>query len=85
VTGQASTDPGAVAVGGVRVRVDFKVSDEQAAQAVTAKMVDRAHEIANQPDCECDVDVSVEWSPPDGAPAQVEQLGKSARGRPTDL
>jgi acetylornithine deacetylase/succinyl-diaminopimelate desuccinylase-like protein len=85
VTGGTSTDPGAGALGGVRVRVDFKVSDEQAAQAVAAKMVDRAHEIANQPDCECDVDVSVEWLPPDDTPAQVEQLAESARGRPTDL
>jgi hypothetical protein len=67
------------------VRVRFKVSDEQAAQAVAAKMVDRAHEIANQPDCECDVDVSVEWSPPGDSPGQVEQLAESARGRPTDL
>ncbi len=85
MSGETSTDVGAGALGGVRVQVDFKVSDERTAQAVAAQMVDRAHEIANQPDCECDVDVSVEWSPPEGATAQVEQLAESARGRRTDL
>ncbi len=48
-------------------------------------MIDRAHEIANLPDCECDLDVSVEWSPPPETPAQVEQLAEPARGRPTEL
>jgi acetylornithine deacetylase/succinyl-diaminopimelate desuccinylase-like protein len=79
------TDTGAGALGGVRVKVDFKVSDEQTAQAVAAQMVDKAHEIANQPDCECDLDVTVEWSPSENTPAQVGQLAESARGRPTDL
>jgi acetylornithine deacetylase/succinyl-diaminopimelate desuccinylase-like protein len=73
------------ACGRVRVQVDFKVSDERTAQALAAQMVDRAHEIANQPGSECDLDVSVEWSPPPETPAQVEQLAESARGRPTDL
>ena len=67
------------------MRVHFKISNEQAAQAVAAMMVDRAHEIANQPDSECDLDVSVEWSPPRDASAQVERLAASARGRPADL
>jgi hypothetical protein len=67
------------------VRAHFKVSDEQTAQALAAKMVDRAHEIANQPDSECDLDVSVEWLPLGSSSSQVEQLAESARGRPTDL
>jgi hypothetical protein len=44
----------------VRVQTVFHVVDDQQAQAVAAKMVDRAHEIANLPECECDVDVSIE-------------------------
>ncbi len=56
--------------GALRVQALFKVSGEQAAQAVAAKMIDRAHEIANLPDCECDVDVSVEWEPAPGHPAK---------------
>jgi hypothetical protein len=47
----------------VRVQVVFHVSDDRQAQAVAERMVDRAHEIANAPDCECDVDVSVERMP----------------------
>jgi acetylornithine deacetylase/succinyl-diaminopimelate desuccinylase-like protein len=85
VSGETSTDLGAGVPGGVRVQVDFKISDERTAQAVAAQMVDRAHEIANQPDCECDLDVSVEWSSPQETPAQVGRLAESPRGRPTDL
>ncbi len=55
-------------LGALRVQALFRVSGEQAAQAVAAKMIDSAHEIANLPDCECDVDVSVEWEPPGGSP-----------------
>lgn len=44
----------------VRVEAVFRVLDDQQAQAVAAKMVDRAHEIANLPECECDVDVSIQ-------------------------
>jgi hypothetical protein len=49
----------------VRVQAVFHVTDEQQAQAVAAKMVDRAHEIANLPECECDVDVNIERTQPD--------------------
>jgi hypothetical protein len=42
------------------VRAAFGLSDERHAQEIAAAMIDRAHEIANLPDCECDVDVSVE-------------------------
>ena len=36
-----------------------------APHGVAAKLIDRAHELANSPECECDVDVSVEWVRPD--------------------
>lgn len=55
------------AIGGVlRVESVFHVADKQSGQMIAAKMIDRAHEIANLPECECDVDVSVEWASPDG-------------------
>jgi len=44
----------------VRVQAVFHTSSEAQAQTVAAMMVDRAHEIANLPECECDVDVSIE-------------------------
>lgn len=44
----------------VRVQVVFHIKDDCQAQAVAGQMVDRAHEIANTPECECDVDVSIE-------------------------
>jgi hypothetical protein len=50
----------------LRVETVFRVTDEPHGQRVAAKMIDRAHEIANLPECECDVDVSVEWLRPDG-------------------
>jgi hypothetical protein len=56
-----------VTVPAVRVQAVFHVTDDRQAQAVAAKMVDRAHEIANLPECECDVDVSIERTPPDDA------------------
>jgi hypothetical protein len=46
----------------VHVQVTFHTADERAAHTVAAKLIDRAHEIANLPECECDVDVSVEAS-----------------------
>ncbi|HEY2631267.1 MAG TPA: hypothetical protein VGI26_02680 [Solirubrobacteraceae bacterium] len=84
MSAEISTGEGAGPPGGLRVQVDFKLSDERAAQAVAAKMVDRAHEIANQPEWECDLDVSVEWLPPEDLSGQVERLAQPARGRPTD-
>ena len=52
----------------VRVRAVFHVSNEAQAQTVASMMVDRAHEIANLPQCECDVDVSIERVSPRSAP-----------------
>jgi len=57
------------ATGGLlRVETVFHLADESQGQAVAAKLIDRAHELANSPECECDVDVSVEWVRPE-APA----------------
>ncbi len=51
----------------LRVQTIFRVSEEQLGQRIAAKLIDRAHEIANLTECECDVDVSVEWIRPDGS------------------
>lgn len=71
----------------LRVETVFRVTDELHGQTVAAKMIDRAHEIANLPECECDVDVSVEWLRPDGSadPGRVPIHGHSADpgGAPT--
>jgi hypothetical protein len=48
----------------LRVETVFHLADESQGQAVAAKLIDRAHELANSPECECDVDVSVEWMRP---------------------
>jgi hypothetical protein len=45
----------------LRVETVFHLADESQGQAVAAKLIDRAHELANSPECECDVDVSVQW------------------------
>jgi hypothetical protein len=71
----------------VHVQVSFHATDERQAQTVAAKLIDSAHEIANLPECECDVDVSVETSPPQGSlfqgsPASEDASGAPPRGRP---
>jgi hypothetical protein len=48
------------------VQSTFHVADEAQGQSVAAKLIDRAHELANSPECECDLDVSVEWVEPAG-------------------
>jgi hypothetical protein len=45
----------------VRVEVVFQVAEESQGREAAAKMIDRAHEIANLPECECDLDVTVSW------------------------
>ncbi len=66
----------------VRVEVVFHTLNEGQAQTVAAKLIDRAHEIANLPECECDVDVSVENSPLEGSAAPVRSGGAPSHGRP---
>ena len=72
-------EPGAVRM--LRVASVFRVADEPHGQTIAAKMIDRAHEIANLPECECDVDVSVEWVRPDGS---LDSGGVPARGHPVE-
>jgi hypothetical protein len=72
----------------VCVQVLFHTTDERQAQTVAAKLIDRAHEIANLPECECDVDVSVETSSPQSlpiaaVPEPVDPSGVLPRGRPS--
>lgn len=68
----------------LRVQVVFHVSDEGHAQTLAAQLVDRAHEIANQPQCECDVDVSIEWVVPDDAAGLSGRGSEPARGHPAE-
>ena len=50
----------------LRVEVVFGEVDERHAQLVAAEMIARAHELANRPEHECDVDVSVQLGPARG-------------------
>jgi hypothetical protein len=61
----------------LRIQSTFHVADEAQGQAVAAKLIDRAHELANSPECECDVDVSVEWV------VQEDPAADSGGGVPT--
>ncbi len=58
----SSGGPGAGASAGrstLRVEVVFRDLDARRSHAVAAEMVSRAHELANLPESECDVDVSI--------------------------
>jgi hypothetical protein len=52
------------------VQAVFRDVEEQHVQALAAEMISRAHELANQPDCQCDVDVSVQSAAP---PAPIDE------------
>ncbi len=62
----------------VRLRVEavFQGVEEGHARKIAAELIDRAHELANLPDCQCDVDVSVEEKAEDG---DVERSTPPAR------
>jgi hypothetical protein len=62
VTGERASAPQ------VRLRVEavFQGVEERHARTIAAELIDRAHELANLPDCQCDVDVSVEETVEDG-------------------
>jgi hypothetical protein len=64
----------------LHVQAVFQVADDRQAQQVAARMIDRAHEIANLPECECDVDVSVELAQPAGTGGLADPGGAPARG-----
>lgn len=46
--------------GRLRVQAVFQEVDREQAQRIAAELIARAHELANLPECACDVDVSVE-------------------------
>jgi hypothetical protein len=52
----------------LRVQAVFAVrgDDEERAYAVAAELIDRLNAVANLPECECDVDISVERVPAHG-------------------
>ena len=68
----------------VRVLAVFHVSSDEQAQAVASRMVDRAHEIANLPECECDLDVSIERAPADTT-SSLDAGPAPAHGHPAKL
>ena len=43
----------------LHVSAVFHGLDERQAQRIAAELIGRAHELANLPECECDVDVNV--------------------------
>ena len=65
----------------LRVQVVFHLADDQQSQSVATRMIDSAHEIANLPECECDVDVSVELTNADGADGSPAPGGAPGRVR----
>jgi hypothetical protein len=62
VTGERASVPQ------VRLRVEavFQGVEERHARTIAAELIDRAHELANLPDRQCDVNVSVEETVQDG-------------------
>jgi hypothetical protein len=69
----------------VHIRVSFHADGEHQAQTLAAKLIDSAHEIANMPEYECDVDVSVETSPPESSPVSGDTSGARSHGRPSNF
>jgi hypothetical protein len=63
----------------LRVEAVFQGVAEGHAQTIAAELIDRAHELANLPDCQCDVDVSVEETVADG---HVERSTEAPRTHP---
>ncbi len=47
----------------LHVQAVFRDVEEQHVETLAAEMISRAHELANRPECECDVDVSVHRAP----------------------
>jgi hypothetical protein len=58
---RGASSPGAACT--LHVQAVFRDVDEQHVQTLAAEMIARAHELANRPECECDVDVSVHRAP----------------------
>jgi hypothetical protein len=68
----------------LRVEAVFRDVGERHVQAVAAAMIDRAHELANLPECECDVDVSVQWELAGGPAGPEHSGGVPASGPPSE-
>ncbi len=49
----------------LRVQAIFAVrgDDEERAYAIATELIDRLNAVANLPECECDLDISVERAP----------------------
>jgi hypothetical protein len=61
----ATRAPGSIAgrqMTGWTLIADVRSSGDARAHAVAATLIDRVHEAANLPECECDADVSVQAS-----------------------
>jgi tripeptide aminopeptidase len=60
--------------------------DDEHGEALTAEIVDRIHEAANRPECECDVDISVQRTfsgyrlTPSSAPLEAAEAALRSRG-----
>jgi hypothetical protein len=83
VSSEPSSTPAELAEPGLVVRVRFKLEDEDGARMLAGRLIDRAHELANLPECECDLDVDVEWtppSPPASTPASTPAPGGAMLG-----
>jgi hypothetical protein len=61
---QPGVSPSEEASSTLRVEAVFRDVDERQAHTIASEMIGRAHELANLPECECDVDVSVRVAPP---------------------
>ena len=48
----------------LHVHAVFKDLDPEHVQTLAAEMIARAHELANRPECQCDVDVDVQCTAP---------------------
>ncbi len=62
----AQTDSASSAQAQSELRLQVRLSglDEPAARELAAQLIDRAHELVNAPERECDLDVDVQWHPP---------------------
>jgi hypothetical protein len=63
----------------LRVQAVFHELQSQKAEKIAAEMIARAHELANMPECECDVDVSVESIAPEQVASPPVENGAAAR------
>jgi tripeptide aminopeptidase len=69
-----------------RLDAEVRSFDDRLAETLVAEIVDRVHEAANLPDCDCDADVSVERTftgytqPPSGVAIEAAELALRACG-----